>query len=166
MIKPLGSFKLRIDIGSMDFSCAQLFIYGDKCERIHGHNYQVAVELEGDLNEDHCVADFRDVKDMLRNVCKRLDEHMLAPTQNPQIQVEHVGANVVIRFQERRYVLPRDDVIFLDLPNISTEMLAFHICGEMRCGLIKEDTNITAISVEIKEKPGQSIIYREVIRHA
>lgn len=132
---------------------------------MHGHNYQVAVELEGELNEDHFVADFRDVKNLLRDVCKRLDEHVLVPTQNPQLQVEHAGTSVVVRFRERQYSLPRDDVIFLDLPSVSTEMLAFYICREIRRGLIRNvDTNVTAIAVEVKEKPGQSVLYREVIR--
>jgi len=73
-----GIFKLRIDTG-FDFSCAFLLTHGDECERLHGHNFQVAVELEGLLRHDHFLIDFRDVKRILREICKRLDEHTLVP---------------------------------------------------------------------------------------
>ena len=31
---------------------------GDQCERIHGHNYRTAVEVEDDLDVNHYVFDF------------------------------------------------------------------------------------------------------------
>jgi len=43
-------------------------------------------------------------------------------------------------------------------------MLAAHLCGELKQRLFQEGcNNLTSISLEVKEKPGQSAIYREDI---
>ncbi|MCD6192504.1 MAG: 6-carboxytetrahydropterin synthase, partial [Candidatus Aminicenantes bacterium] len=39
------------------------------CSRLHGHNYWIEIELEGELNEQGCVMDYqalRDFKTLLR----------------------------------------------------------------------------------------------------
>ena len=158
-----GAFKLRIDVG-FDFSCASLLTYGDKCERLHGHNFQVAVELEGTLGHNYFLIDFRDIKRVLREICQRLDEHTLVPLRNPLLQVEDVGSQYSISFRDRRYLLPKEDVILIDLPNLSTEVLAAYLCDKVKQYLLQRGyDNLTSISLEVKEKPGQSAVYREDI---
>jgi 6-pyruvoyltetrahydropterin/6-carboxytetrahydropterin synthase len=36
-----------------------------KCRRDHGHNYEVYVELQGDLNENGFVMDYGEIKDII-----------------------------------------------------------------------------------------------------
>jgi len=52
-------FKVRVTKDHLVF-CSGHFISfeGDKCERLHGHNYRATVEIEGDLDENHYVFDF------------------------------------------------------------------------------------------------------------
>jgi 6-pyruvoyltetrahydropterin/6-carboxytetrahydropterin synthase len=54
---------------------------GDKCERLHGHNYRATVEVEGDLDENAYVFDFIALKRLARTITDELDHRMLLPTQ-------------------------------------------------------------------------------------
>jgi 6-pyruvoyltetrahydropterin/6-carboxytetrahydropterin synthase len=52
-------FKVRVTKDNFVFSSGHFISYeGDKCERLHGHNYRATVEIEGPLDENHYVFDF------------------------------------------------------------------------------------------------------------
>ncbi|MBI3681995.1 MAG: 6-carboxytetrahydropterin synthase QueD [Acidobacteria bacterium] len=52
--------------------------YKGKCERVHGHNYRVRVTLEGaDLDAAGLLADFADLKKILRNAIAYLDHQFI-----------------------------------------------------------------------------------------
>ena len=56
----------------------QLRNYKGKCENLHGHNYKVRVTVGGEkLNATGLVADFGEVKAVLREVANRLDHRFL-----------------------------------------------------------------------------------------
>lgn len=63
--------------------------YGGRCERLHGHRFEVAVTLAGDtLNEIGILYDFTELKAQLKELLARLDHYSLnevAPfnTENP-----------------------------------------------------------------------------------
>ncbi|MBO0796815.1 MAG: 6-carboxytetrahydropterin synthase, partial [Ktedonobacteraceae bacterium] len=42
--------KVKIEGGNLEFSAAHFITFAGKCERLHGHNYSVLVEVVGDLN--------------------------------------------------------------------------------------------------------------------
>jgi 6-pyruvoyltetrahydropterin/6-carboxytetrahydropterin synthase len=48
--------------------------YKSPCQRFHGHNYLVVVEVRGELNDEGMVIDFTDVK---KTVKELLDHKML-----------------------------------------------------------------------------------------
>jgi 6-pyruvoyltetrahydropterin/6-carboxytetrahydropterin synthase len=84
-----------------DFAAAHsLREYGGNCERLHGHNWKVRVELRTRrLDRLGMVMDFREVKGRLAEVLKALD---------------HRHLNEVAAFQKR---------------NPTTENIAQHICA-------------------------------------
>src|SRR6476660_3736636 len=52
-------FQVRVTKDHLVFCSGHFISYeGDKCERLHGHNYRAAVEIEGELDENHYVFDF------------------------------------------------------------------------------------------------------------
>ena len=56
---PAERFSIRVSKDYFLFCCAHFITYeGDDCERLHGHNYRVAVELDGPLDGNHYVFDF------------------------------------------------------------------------------------------------------------
>lgn len=156
-------FKIRIDIGT-DFSCAFILTYAETAEKLHGHNFQLAVEIEGDLDNDCFVVDFRDIKSIMRRLCKELDEHTLIPTMNPNIQVDDLGINFSVKYKSKEYIFPKEDVILLDLPNLTTEIIASYLWREINENLLtKGYKNLISLAVELSEKPGQVAIYKNQI---
>ncbi len=52
--------------------------YHGKCENVHGHNYRVAVTVQGpELDENGLLVDFAEVKKVVRAVKDRLDHQFL-----------------------------------------------------------------------------------------
>jgi 6-pyruvoyltetrahydropterin/6-carboxytetrahydropterin synthase len=52
--------------------------YRGKCENPHGHNYKVRVTLCGEeLDRAGLLLDFKDLKDVVRDVMDRLDHQMI-----------------------------------------------------------------------------------------
>ena len=52
--------------------------YRGKCENPHGHNYKVRVTLAGEqLDKAGLLIDFKDLRDVMKQVIDRLDHRML-----------------------------------------------------------------------------------------
>src|SRR5262249_55275950 len=52
--------------------------YRGKCENPHGHNYKVRVTLAGkELDKAGLLLDFKDLREVMRQVIERLDHQML-----------------------------------------------------------------------------------------
>jgi 6-pyruvoyltetrahydropterin/6-carboxytetrahydropterin synthase len=52
--------------------------YRGKCENPHGHNYKVRVTLRGaELDKAGLLLDFKDLKEVMKQVIDRLDHQML-----------------------------------------------------------------------------------------
>ena len=153
--------KVKVEGGYLRFSAAHFITYSGKCERLHGHNYGVLVEVEGTLNDDKLVFDFIALKRLTREICQRLNHRFLLPMLNPHLElVESLGA-WEIRFQDKRYVFPLSDVVELPIDNSTAERLAEYICGELRKALAAYNTlNLSSIMVGVEEAPTQMAYYR------
>ena len=69
-------FKLIV---KKEFSSAHI-LYGHpgNCKRMHGHNWLVEAEVEGDnTNEIGMVIDFKDIKNNLKEIISNLDHQFL-----------------------------------------------------------------------------------------
>ncbi|MGB9071340.1 MAG: 6-carboxytetrahydropterin synthase QueD [Terriglobales bacterium] len=52
--------------------------YKGKCENPHGHNYKIRVTLAGaELDRAGLLVDFKDLKDVMKQVIDRLDHKMI-----------------------------------------------------------------------------------------
>lgn len=153
--------KVKVEGGYLRFSSAHFITFGGKCERLHGHNYGVLVELEGTLNRDKLVFDFTILKQVTREVCRRLNHRFLLPMHNPHLEVRELAESWEIRFGVKRYVFPREDVIALPIDNSTAERLAEYICCEIRTALAAYSTdNLHSITVGVEEAPTQMAYYR------
>jgi 6-pyruvoyltetrahydropterin/6-carboxytetrahydropterin synthase len=122
------SFHVRLTKDYLVFSAAHFITFnGDVCERLHGHNYRVAAEVHGLLDENYYVVDFIALRDTLREIVAELDHHVLLPTMHPAIKVAAGDREVEVTFEERRWVFPRGDCTLLPVANTTTELLAQYI---------------------------------------
>jgi 6-pyruvoyltetrahydropterin/6-carboxytetrahydropterin synthase len=157
--------KVRVEGGNLKFSSAHFITFGGKCERLHGHNYGVLVEIEGALGEDKVVFDFTILKRITREICQRLNHRFLLPLHNPHLELTQSEDEWEVRFQSRRYVFPRADVAELPIDNSTAERLAEYICGELQTMLATYDlSHLHTIMVGVEEAPTQMAYYQTSLR--
>ncbi|RMF91431.1 MAG: 6-carboxytetrahydropterin synthase [Methanobacteriota archaeon] len=123
---------LVIDDPKLNFSSSHFIVDHDKCERLHGHNYHVKIELEGALQEDSMVLDFKVAKDAARRLCDHLDHRILVPEKSPLLEIEEHGSQLEVKSRDKRYSFPREDCLLLPIPATTAEELAGHIYRELK----------------------------------
>ncbi|MCS6865644.1 MAG: 6-carboxytetrahydropterin synthase [Gemmataceae bacterium] len=155
---PAEHFKVRVTKDHLVFCCGHFISYrGHQCERLHGHNYRAAVEVEGPLQEDYYVFDFIALKKRTKEITDELDHHMLLPLSNPVIQVMEEANRVRVTYEDREWLFPRGDCVLLPIENTTAELIARYIAGRLWASLqTNENFTPTVLRVEVEEAPGQS----------
>ncbi|MCS6978152.1 MAG: 6-pyruvoyl tetrahydropterin synthase family protein [Gemmatales bacterium] len=154
-------FTVRIVKEQLVFCSGHFISYeGDKCERLHGHNYRVGVEVTGPLDENRYVFDFIALKRLTRALVEELDHRMLLPLRNPHIRIESTANEVTASYRQRRWVFPREDCVLLPIANTTAEELAGYLAGRLRSVLAEQYGFVPeSLRVEVEEAPGQSAVY-------
>lgn len=150
-------FRVRLTKDHLVFSAGHFITFnGNICERLHGHNWRVAAEVEGGLDENGYVFDFIALRDTLQQLVLELDHRMLLPTQHPRIHVTADDVEVTARFEQRRWVFPREDCVLLPVMNTTAELIAQWI-GERLESVIRQKTGhtIDTVRIDIEENFGQ-----------
>ncbi len=154
-------FKVRVTKDHLVFCSGHFISYeGDKCERLHGHNYRTAVEVEGVLDSNFYVFDFIALKRETRTLTEELDHRMMLPTRNALILVEPSSRGVQVKYREREWLFPAGDCVLLPIENTTAELLARYI-GQRLLDVLRERHRFTpeVLRVEVEESPGQSATY-------
>ena len=74
------------------FSSAHIIPTHSSCGFIHGHSYFVDIEIQGKRSEKYdFVVDFKDVKDVVRSICKKLDHRVLIPINNENMKFKGIA---------------------------------------------------------------------------
>jgi 6-pyruvoyltetrahydropterin/6-carboxytetrahydropterin synthase len=155
------SFHIRVTKDHLVFSSGHFISYeGDKCERLHGHNYRTAVEIEDELDANSYVFDFIALKHRTKEITDELDHRMLLPVGNPLIQVEERLKSVHVRYQDREWLFPREDCVLLPIENTTAELLARYI-GQRLLEVLRSRHRFEprVLRVEVEENFGQSATY-------
>jgi 6-pyruvoyltetrahydropterin/6-carboxytetrahydropterin synthase len=155
------SFKVRVTKDHLVFCSGHFISYeGDKCERLHGHNYRTAVEVEGELDNNFYVFDFIALKNRTRAITDELDHRMMLPTRNVLIKVEEGPRSIQVRYRDREWLFPRDDCVLLPIENTTAELLARWIGQRLLEELRKQHSyRPRVLRVEVEENIGQSATF-------
>src|SRR5437016_7555065 len=161
---PTERFQVRVTKDYLVFCSGHFISYeGDKCERLHGHNYRAAVEVEGALDENFYVFDFIALKNRAKLITDELDHRMMLPTKNRVISLEESAKSVRVRYKDREWIFPRDDCVLLPIENTTAELLARYIGERLRADLRATCKYVPAVlRVEVEETFGQSATYEWV----
>ena len=156
---PAERYRVRVAKDSFTFSCAHFITFNRTVgERLHGHNYRVAVEAAGPLDENRYVFDFIALQDLTRAIAGELDHHMLLATKNPLLPVEANEERVRVTFGAKEWIFPREDCILLDIENTTAELLAKLIGERLLDDLAARGYSPEAVRVEVEENVGQSAV--------
>jgi len=149
-------FTLRLFKEDFKFSAAHFTLFPDgRAELLHGHNYRVRARLGGPgLEPVGLLVDVAGVKRCIREACAALDERTLIPAQAERLAVTRDDGGVEVRFDGRCYRFPAEDVVLVELENVSMELLARWIWRRVAPELA--GTRVDELTVEVEETPGQS----------
>ena len=158
------SWKVRVEGSDLRFSAAHFTTFEGQCEPLHGHNYAVTVEVEGELTADSWVVDFAKLRKMARRICDELDHRFILQRRSTVLEIDEGMSNWKVRFGERGWVLPKAEVVPLPIDNSTAERLAEWFAGRLVEELRSAGAaNVAAITVGIEEAPGQGVWYRQSV---
>jgi 6-pyruvoyltetrahydropterin/6-carboxytetrahydropterin synthase len=145
------------------FSCAHFLIFPDgSSERLHGHNYRVTCVIDADLSEHGLVIDFKMIKPVIRELVDGLDEHWIVPGEHPVLTWgEREDGVIEVRYLDKYYAAPAEDVIVLPMNNTSSENLSAWLGRELRKRIAERfpDVRVSRMSLAVEETSGQRGVY-------
>ena len=148
--------RIRIAREQYKFSCAHMTVFPDGTkERLHGHNYALAVALDVARVDLAAMVPFAQIKACLADLCAAWKERVLIPERNPHLRIVRDDAELEIVLCGDRYVMPRGDALLLPIDNVSAEALAAHVAELLRGTLGALSPHLLALEVTIEESPGQ-----------
>ena len=157
------TFSIAVAKDYFNFASAHFLIFADgKREPLHGHNYQVSVKLEGELDRAGVVLDFIRFKPLVKRICDSLDHRTLIQAESPVLQVRRRAREIEVRYRRQKIILPKQDVLLLPLANTSTELLAEHVANRIRHQVQQKfrGAKIRSMEVGVEEARGQRGIFR------
>lgn len=153
----MSTYGVRVTKDHLVFAAGHFITFNDDvCERLHGHNWHVAVEVEDELDKNHYVFDFIALLEMSRTIVAELDHRMLLPDSSGLIKVQDDGTNWRVVYRDRFWSFPKDECVVLPIPNTTTELIATWFNARLRQAILRRGLALPELlRVEILENLGQ-----------
>ncbi|UCE12673.1 MAG: 6-carboxytetrahydropterin synthase [Candidatus Heimdallarchaeota archaeon] len=149
----LPSHSVAIDRVSAHFSAAHALKTSQYEEGLHGHNYQVEMEIGGKMDTEDLVVDFVFLEDLLQQILSQWDHYVLMPMNNTYVTLSENDDNLEIQYGNRFYSIPKREIKLLNCVNVTTEALSRLLGEKIRAQLKKENLwdRIQSIRITIWE---------------
>ncbi len=148
-------YGLVVDSPRMRFSSSHFIVEHEKCERIHGHNYKVKIELKGELDKNRMVMDFKEIKEVIMEVIDRLDHKLLLPAKKGTMKLVEKEDQIEVTTATKFYSIPKEDYLLLPIKSTTAEDLSKYIFDELK----KQIPIVT--KVYVSETDGSTAFYEE-----
>ena len=154
----MSTTTLHLAKQNFKFSAAHFLIFDEKsAERLHGHNYQVRVDLETPSSDkfanDGYFVDFNVFKKFIKASLDNWDEMVLLPELHPEMNFKKTEKSLEVTFRDRFYAFPHNEVLLLPVTNTSVEQFS-KILAESFFKEFKPH-GVTKVQVYVEETPGQ-----------
>ena len=156
-------FIIEVEKDYFNFASAHFLVFANgRREALHGHNYQVSVAVEGDLDRAGVILNFITFKPLVKEICDELDHRTLIQGDCSALRIRRGGDHIVVAYRDQRIVLPRRDALLLPIVNTSTELLAEYIAGQLRRKVRRQfpGAKLHLIEVGVEESRGQRGFYK------
>ena len=171
------SFEINLKKDTFKFNAAHFVAFPGFRERLHGHNYTVAVRLLGghQIGGDGYVLDFGDVKKVVKKICKDMNELFICPMRSNALQItvddgvngQQKGGRVMITCEDgSEFMFPKEDCLMLPIVHSTVEELAIYLWGKVLTELDPKnllDRGIHTMELTCTEAPGQEAVFRLAI---
>ncbi|MEE9278460.1 MAG: 6-pyruvoyl tetrahydropterin synthase family protein [Dehalococcoidia bacterium] len=150
--------RVTVERNRLRFAAGHFATLADELEPIHGHNYNVIVEVEGPLTDESWVVDFSLLKRLTRQVCETLDHTFLLQMQSRVLTIRDQDTHYEVQYKDQPpYRLPKSDVAALPIDNTTAERLAQYIAGCLQAALATSaPAGLLRLRVGVEEMPGQT----------
>lgn len=156
------TYQLQVSKDELGFAAAHFITMRGKCERLHGHNYRVTVEVSGTLGPDSYVVDFGILKRFARDIAHSLDHKVLLAADNEQLVFTREAGHLRVQYGSKFYGFPEDEVVLLPVRNTTAELLATYFCEQLSQRLLEHgETTLQSVGVWVSEGPGQQALARQ-----
>ena len=161
---------VSVERNRLRFAAGHFATFADELEPIHGHNYDVIVEVEGPLTDESWVIDFSLLKRLTRAIVETLDHKFLLQMDSRVLTIRDDDTHYEVQYrQEPSYRLPKADVAALPIDNTTAERLAEYIAGKLIEALnasppaAAPPPALTTLTVTVEEMPGQAAWFKTTL---
>jgi len=132
-------------------------------DRIHGHTYELRVRLIG-KGEAEFLYPFEGLMQIMLECVKPLNNKVLLAERGKNVVKVEDSEITYITADNKRYVLPREDVYFLPVNEVTAEVLALYLLREivkkLREGKLDIE-NVAAVELTLWESFERGVVVRE-----
>ena len=153
------TYDLFLDRDYLTFSCAHFVIGEHFHEALHGHNYNILVNVYGTQGKDNMVINFHEIKRILKPLVDTIDHHILIPTKNRFVNLIEKGEQLVLQVPHigKEYEFPKSDVVMLPIENTTVEEMSHYFVKMLAKNKEMKQGNISQVTVTIYEYEGQGV---------
>ena len=149
--------SIEIEKSYLHFSAAHFTIFSaTNRERLHGHNWRIAVEISCELGDDGLCFDYAIYKEILKNLCAQYDEYTLIPNDSPHLDISEDEDYYFIKHNNITQPLLKTDTILMPVKNITIEALSQYFLELMTADKQHlENLKIHAFEMRVSSGPNQ-----------
>ncbi len=124
--------SIEIEKAYLHFAAAHFTIFSaTNRERLHGHNWRLAVEITGEVDDNGLCFDYAIYKRILKDLCHKYDEYTLIAEHSPYLTITEDEQFYFIKHDGRTQPLLKTDTIVLPIKNITIEELSHFFLNEL-----------------------------------
>jgi len=123
---------IEIEKSYLSFAAAHFTIFSaTNRERLHGHNWRIAAEITGEVDDNGLCFDYAIYKKILKDLCLKYDEYTLIAEQSPHLSITQDDDFYFIKHDKRTQPLLKTDTILLPIKNVTIEELSHFFLAEL-----------------------------------
>jgi 6-pyruvoyltetrahydropterin/6-carboxytetrahydropterin synthase len=136
--------SIEIEKSYLHFSAAHFTVFSaTNRERLHGHNWRIAVEITGEMGDNGLCFDYAIYKKILKDLCAQYDEYTLIAEQSPYLTITEDSEFHYIEHNGITQPLLKTDTILMPVQNITIEALANYFLQQM----VKDQNHLDELKI-------------------
>ncbi|NND81085.1 MAG: 6-pyruvoyl tetrahydropterin synthase [Gammaproteobacteria bacterium] len=141
----------------LHFSVAHFTIFSATSrERLHGHNFRIAVSITGEVDDNGLCFDYAIYKKVLQELCLKYDEYTLIAADSPHLTIEDDGDYHRVIHNGVPMLLLKTDTILLPVRNVTIEEMSHYLLEQVLDDFsLVDELKIHQLEMRVSSGPDQ-----------
>jgi 6-pyruvoyltetrahydropterin/6-carboxytetrahydropterin synthase len=100
-------------------------------DRFHGHTYEVIVSVSGLRSKYGFIFPFEELSKIVQKICAKLNNKTILAAGGRNVVKDEGSRIYYITSDNKQYLLPKDDVVILNVEEVTAENLAEWIADQI-----------------------------------